>query len=118
MLAAGSTAPGQPQKMWLSGLKDVQFSDGGQLVAGAWVDLVLDWATAAITLWRRNEGQWLHAGGLHDAASVDGTRSGLTGAGTSMAAPMCSGSDRPRVGRASPPSNKPPSGRTRGRDGC
>jgi hypothetical protein len=59
VLAAGSTAPGQPQKMWLAGSKDVQFSDGGQLVPGAWVDLVLEvnWGTAAITIWRRNQGQ-------------------------------------------------------------
>jgi hypothetical protein len=59
VLAAGSTAPGQPQKMWLAGSTDVQFSDGGQLVAGAWVDLVieLDWASAAFTIWRRNQGQ-------------------------------------------------------------
>jgi hypothetical protein len=59
VLSAGSTAPSQPQKMWFAGSKDVQFSDGGQLVAGQWLDLVieLDWGTAAITLWRRNEGQ-------------------------------------------------------------
>ena len=59
VLAAGSTAPGAPQKMWLGGSQDVQFSDGGQLVVGAWVDIAIevDWATAAITIWRRNEGQ-------------------------------------------------------------
>jgi hypothetical protein len=59
VLAAGSTAPGAPQKMWLGGSQDVQFSDGGQLVPGAWVDIAIevDWATAAITIWRRNEGQ-------------------------------------------------------------
>ncbi len=59
VLAAGSTAPGAPQKMWLGGSQDVQFSDGGQLVAGAWVDIAIevDWGTAAITIWRRNEGQ-------------------------------------------------------------
>jgi len=59
VLAAGSTAPGAPQKMWLGGSQDVQFSDGGQLVLGAWVDIVIevDWATPAITIWRRNQGQ-------------------------------------------------------------
>jgi hypothetical protein len=59
VLSAGSTAPGQPQKMWLAGSKDVQFSDGGLLAAGKWVDLVLqvDWGTTAIVIWRRNEAQ-------------------------------------------------------------
>lgn len=59
VLAVGSTAPGQPQKMWLAGSKTVQFSDGGQLVQGAWIDLVIEiaWNSAAITIWRRNEGK-------------------------------------------------------------
>jgi hypothetical protein len=59
VLSAASTAPGQPQKMWLAGSNIVQFSDGGQIAAGRWVDLVieLDWGTAAITMWLRNEGQ-------------------------------------------------------------
>jgi Polysaccharide lyase len=59
VLAAGSAAPGQPQKMWLTGSQDAQFSDGGQIVSGAWVDLVLevDWTSGAITIWRRNQGQ-------------------------------------------------------------
>jgi len=59
VLAAASTAPGQPQKMWLSGSTDVQFSDGGQLVLGAWVDVVLevDWAAPTISVWRRNQSQ-------------------------------------------------------------
>jgi Polysaccharide lyase len=58
-LAAGSPAPGQPQKLWLTGSEDVQLSDGGQIVTGAWVDLVIevDWASGALTLWRRNQGQ-------------------------------------------------------------
>jgi hypothetical protein len=58
-LAAGSPAPGQPQKMWLTGSQDVQLSDGGVLVMGAWVDLVmkLDWGSAAVTTWRRNQSQ-------------------------------------------------------------
>ena len=57
-LAAGSPAPGQPQKMWLTGADDVQFSDDGQIVLGAWVDLVIEvaWASGAITMWRRDEG--------------------------------------------------------------
>jgi len=60
VLAAGSTAPGQPQKMWLTGGgSTVQFSDGGEIVPGAWVDLVLevDWGTGGLSIWRRNQGQ-------------------------------------------------------------
>ena len=59
VLAAGSPGPGQPQKMWLTGSMDVQFSDGGAITPGAWVDVVLEvaWASGGITVWRRNQGQ-------------------------------------------------------------
>jgi hypothetical protein len=59
VLSAASPAPGQPQKMWLAGSQDVQFSDGGAIVPGKWVDLVLevDWTSGAIDVWRRDEGQ-------------------------------------------------------------
>jgi hypothetical protein len=59
-LAAASAAPGQPQTMWLSaGSQTFQFSDGGQLALGQWMDIVIqvDWTSGAIGVWRRNEGQ-------------------------------------------------------------
>jgi hypothetical protein len=58
-LAAGSTAPGQPQTLWFDvGSQKFSFSDGGQIVLGAWMDLVIqvNWSSAAIAIWRRNEG--------------------------------------------------------------
>jgi Polysaccharide lyase len=59
-LAAASTAPGQPQTMWLSAGSDMfAFSDGGKLLLGKWTDLVLsiDWSSGGIEMWRRNEGE-------------------------------------------------------------
>jgi hypothetical protein len=59
-LAAASTAPGQPQTMWLDlGGQKQSFSDGGQIVVGAWLDLVIEvsWSSGAVSVWRRNEGQ-------------------------------------------------------------
>jgi hypothetical protein len=59
-LAAASTAPGAPQILWLDlGDQKLSFSDGGQIVLGTWVDLVIsiDWSSGAVTVWRRNEGQ-------------------------------------------------------------
>jgi hypothetical protein len=60
LLYAASTAPNGPQTMWLllAG-KEYQFSDGGQIQLGKWMDVVLemDWSSGAATMWRRNEGQ-------------------------------------------------------------
>lgn len=59
-LAAASTAPGSPEKLWFSaGGNDFQFTGGGDLTLGKWVDLVLsvDWATGDVTIYRRNEGE-------------------------------------------------------------
>jgi hypothetical protein len=59
-LSAASSAPGQPQTMGYEvGTQTFAFSDGGQLLLGKWMDLVLelDWASGAVTIWRRNEGQ-------------------------------------------------------------
>jgi hypothetical protein len=46
--------------MWFDvGSQKFAFSDGGQIVLGAWMDLVIqvDWSSAAIAIWRRNQGQ-------------------------------------------------------------
>jgi hypothetical protein len=59
-LAAGRRTDTDKQHLWYSGgAGDVAFSDGGEILLGQWLDLVMevDFKAGHLNIWRRNEGQ-------------------------------------------------------------